>query len=143
MKKLKYCPILAQQCKHYKCANQTSRFFGEIQMKVILYLSILLPIFLIQVQASCKTTQPMPTAFANPGRGNCPIGYYSSGGACVPSSRGATYAFFNNGGNCPNGYYSSGKSCVASSASSCNAFYNNAGSCPIGYYSSGNSCVSN
>lgn len=93
--------------------------------------------------AECKNKQPLAIAFANPSGFSCPGGYYSSGGACVPSGPSLRYAFFNNGGSCPGGYYLSGKSCVASSAHSCYAFFNNNGSCPGGYYTSGNSCVSN
>lgn len=108
-------------------------------------ITILLVLFLTIQNAwsACNQPQPKASAFANPSTGNCPGGYYKSGGACVPSSASSRYAFFNDGGACPGGYYSSGDSCIAASDNSCYAFFNAGGSCPGGYYKSGNSCVSN
>ena len=94
-------------------------------------------------QAACNNPAPRASAFANPGNGSCPSGYYSSGAAWAPTSS-ARYAFSNpGGGSCPSGYYSSGAACVASSDNSCNAFFSGGGSCPSGYYSSGKSCAAN
>ena len=47
--------------------------------------------------------------------GGCPLGYYSSGGYCVPSSGGNTRgAIEKSGAGCPLGWYSSGGYCVKS-----------------------------
>ena len=106
--------------------------------------AILLISFSFLTQAACKDPAPRPSAFANPGGGSCPSGYYSSGSACTPSGSSTRYAFANpGGGSCPSGYYSSGNACVAVSDNSCNAFFSGGGSCPSGYYSSGKSCVAN
>jgi len=105
-------------------------------------LGIILTSFSFLAQAACKDPAPRPSAFANPGGGSCPSGYYASGSTCSPSGPSARYAFANpGGGSCPSGYYSSGNNCVASSDNSCNAFFSSGGSCPSGYYSSGKSCV--
>jgi hypothetical protein len=115
---------------------------SKIQVQKFLIAISLLGLSCI-VQAGCKNPSPRASAFANPGNGSCPSGYYSSGAACAPTSS-AKYAFANpGGGGCPSGYYSSGNACVASSDKSCNAFFSGGGSCPSGYYSSGKSCVAN
>ena len=47
--------------------------------------------------------------------GGCPLGYYSSGSYCVPSSTGNTRGAIEKSGNsCPLGWFSSGSYCVKS-----------------------------
>ena len=56
-----------------------------------------------------QPVQPLPKV------GGCPLGYYSSGGYCVPSSGGNTSGAIEKSGNgCPLGWYSSGGYCVKS-----------------------------
>jgi hypothetical protein len=56
-----------------------------------------------------QPVQPLPKV------GSCPLGYYSSGSYCVPSSGGNTKgAIEKSGRSCPLGYYSSGNYCVKS-----------------------------
>lgn len=47
--------------------------------------------------------------------GGCPLGYYSSGNYCVPSSSGNTRGAIEKSGNsCPLGFYASGNYCLSS-----------------------------
>jgi len=47
--------------------------------------------------------------------GSCPLGYYSSGDYCVPSSGGNSRGAIEKvGGDCSLGFYSSGDYCVSS-----------------------------
>ena len=47
--------------------------------------------------------------------GGCPLGYYSSGSYCVPSTSGNTRGAIEKSGNsCPLGWFSSGSYCVKS-----------------------------
>ena len=56
-----------------------------------------------------QPVQPLPKV------GGCPLGYYSSGGYCVPSSGGNTRgAIEKSGAGCPLGFYSSGNYCLSS-----------------------------
>jgi hypothetical protein len=78
-------------------------------------------------------------AQALPKVGTCPSGYYTSGGACVPSSSDPRPAL-PKVGTCPSGYYTSGDYCLASSGNARHAFPKT-GSCPSGYYTSGDYCL--
>jgi len=74
--------------------------------------------------------------------GGCPIGYYSSGGYCVPSSSGNTRGAIEKvGGGCPLGFYSSGSYCVSSPSNDREAIQKTGNGCPLGWYSSGGYCV--
>ena len=56
-----------------------------------------------------QPVQPLPKV------GSCPLGYYSSGGYCVPSSGGNTRgAIEKSGAGCPLGFYSSCNYCLSS-----------------------------
>jgi hypothetical protein len=60
---------------------------------------------------SVLAQQPVPPL---PRSGGCPLGYYSSGGYCVPSSGGNTRGALGKvGGGCPLGFYSSGNYCIS------------------------------
>ena len=74
--------------------------------------------------------------------GGCPIGYYSSGGYCVPSSGGNTRGAIEKvGGGCPLGFYASGNYCVSSPSNDNEAIEKTGKSCPLGWYSSSSYCV--
>ena len=56
-----------------------------------------------------QPVQPTPKV------GGCPLGYFSSGGYCVPSTGSNTRgAIEKRGAGCPLGWYSSGNYCVKS-----------------------------
>jgi len=74
--------------------------------------------------------------------GGCPLGYYSSGSYCVPSTSGDTRgAIEKSGSSCPLGFYSSGSYCLSSPNSNCEAIQKTGNSCPLGWFSSGSYCV--
>ena len=74
--------------------------------------------------------------------GSCPLGYYSSGGYCVPSSGGNTRgAIEKSGAGCPLGFYSSGNYCLSSPSNEREAIQKSGKGCPLGWYSSGSYCV--
>ena len=74
--------------------------------------------------------------------GGCPLGYYSSGGYCVPSSGGNTRgAIEKSGAGCPLGFYSSGNYCLSSPSNEREAIQKTGNSCPLGWFSSGSYCV--
>ena len=82
-----------------------------------------------------QPVQPLPKV------GSCPLGYYSSGSYCVPSSGGNTRGAIEKSGSCPLGFYSSGNYCVSSPSSNREAIQKTGNSCPLGYYGSGSYCV--
>jgi hypothetical protein len=83
-----------------------------------------------------QPVQPLPRS------GGCPLGYYSSGSYCVPSSGGNTPGAIEKvGGGCPLGFYSSGNYCVSSPSNDREAIQKTGKSCPLGWYSSSNYCV--
>ena len=82
-----------------------------------------------------QPVQPLPKV------GSCPLGYYSSGSYCVPSSGGNTRGAIEKSGGCPLGFYSSGNYCVSSPSSNREAIQKTGNSCPLGYYGSGSYCV--
>ena len=82
-----------------------------------------------------QPVQPLPKV------GSCPLGYYSSGGYCVPSSGGNSRGAIEKSGSCPLGFYSSGNYCVSSPSSNREAIQKTGNSCPLGYYGSGSYCV--
>ncbi|MCP9778396.1 hypothetical protein [Cyanobium sp. Tous-M-B4] len=74
--------------------------------------------------------------------GGCPLGYYSSGSYCVPSTSGNTRGAIEKSGNsCPLGFYSSGNYCLSSPSNEREAIQKTGKSCPLGWYSSGNYCA--
>jgi len=74
--------------------------------------------------------------------GGCPLGYYSSGSYCVPSSGGNTRGAIEKvGGGCPLGFYSSGNYCLSSPSNEREAIQKSGKGCPLGWYSSGGYCV--
>ena len=74
--------------------------------------------------------------------GGCPLGYYSSGSYCVPSSTGNTRGAIEKSGNsCPLGFYSSGNYCLSSPSNEREAIQKTGKSCPLGWFSSGSYCV--
>ena len=83
-----------------------------------------------------QPVQPLPKV------GSCPLGYYSSGGYCVPSSGGNTRgAIEKREAGCPLGFYSSGSYCVSSPSNDREAIQKSGNGCPLGWYSSGGYCV--
>ncbi|QPN70016.1 hypothetical protein [Synechococcus sp. CBW1108] len=83
-----------------------------------------------------QSVEPLPKV------GGCPLGYYSSGGYCVPSSGGNTRGAIEKvGGGCPLGFYSSGNYCVSSPSNDQEAIPKTGNSCPLGWYSSSGYCV--
>jgi hypothetical protein len=83
-----------------------------------------------------QPVQPLPKV------GGCPLGYYSSGSYCVPSSGGNTRGAIEKvGGGCPLGFYSSGNYCVSSPSNDREAIQKTGNSCPLGWFSSGSYCV--
>ena len=83
-----------------------------------------------------QPVQPLPKV------GGCPLGYYSSGDYCVPSSGGNTRgAIEQSGAGCPLGFYSSGSYCVSSPSNEREAIQKSGKGCPLGWYSSGGYCV--
>ena len=74
--------------------------------------------------------------------GGCPLGYFSSGGYCVPSSSGHTRGAIEKSGNsCPVGFYASGNYCLSSPSNQREAIQKTGNSCPLGWFSSGTYCV--
>jgi len=83
-----------------------------------------------------QPVQPLPRS------GGCPLGYYSSGSYCVPSTSGNTRGAIEKTGNsCPLGFYSLGNYCHSSSSKDRVAIQKTGKSCPLGWLSSGNYCV--
>ena len=83
-----------------------------------------------------QPVQPLPKV------GGCPLGYYSSGGYCVPSSGGNTRgAIEKSGAGCPLGFYSSGDYCLSSPSNEREAIQKTGKRCPLGWYPSGGYCV--
>ena len=63
----------------------------------------------------CSTAVAQQPVRPLPKLGGCPLGYYSSGGYCVPSKGSNTRgAIEKSGAGCPLGWYSSGGYCVKS-----------------------------
>ena len=76
--------------------------------------------------------------------GSCPLGYYSSGSYCVPSSSGNPRgAIEKSGSSCPLGFYSSSGYCLSSPSNNREAIQKTGHSCPLGWYSSSSYCVKN
>ena len=74
-----------------------------------------------------QPVQPLPKI------GGCPLGYYSSGGYCVPSSGGNTSgAIEKSGAGCPLGFYSSGNYCLSSPSNDREAIQKSGKGCPLG-----------
>ena len=82
-----------------------------------------------------QPVQPLPKV------GSCPLGYYSSGGYCVPSSGGNSRGAIEREAGCPLGFYSSGSYCVSSPSNYREAIQKTGNGCPLGWYSSGGYCV--
>ncbi len=74
--------------------------------------------------------------------GSCPLGYYSSGDYCVPSSGGNSRGAIEKvGSGCPLGFYSSGNYCVSSPSNDREVIQKTGRGCPLGWYSTGDYCV--
>jgi len=76
--------------------------------------------------------------------GGCPLGYYSSGSYCVPSSSGNTRgAIEKTGSSCPLGFYASSNYCISSSSNNREVLQKTGQlHCrQTGWYSSGGYCV--
>ena len=83
-----------------------------------------------------QPVQPTPKV------GGCPLGYYSSGGYCVPSKGSNTRgAIEKSGAGCPLGFYSSGNYCISSPSNEREAIQKTGKRCPLGWYPSGGYCV--
>jgi hypothetical protein len=94
--------------------------------------------FLSSEVVAQQPVRPLPKV------GGCPLGYYSSGSYCVPSSSGNTRgAIEKNGNSCPLGFYSSGNYCLSSPSNEREAIQKTGKSCPLGWFSSGSYCVKN
>jgi hypothetical protein len=106
-------------------------------MKTLFTVAVLAPLTLAlgSIALAQQPVQPLPKV------GSCPLGYYSSGGYCVPSSGGNTRGAIEKSGSCPLGFYSSGSYCVSSPSSNREAIQKTGNSCPLGYYGSGSYCV--
>jgi hypothetical protein len=94
-----------------------------------------LTLALTQASGSALAQQPVRPL---PKVGGCPLGYYSSGSYCVPSSSGNTRGAIEKTGNgCPLGFYSSGNYCLSSPSNNREAIQKTGKSCPLGWFSSG------
>ncbi|WP_197149647.1 hypothetical protein [Synechococcus sp. CBW1108] len=105
-----------------------------------IWLSVAAALSLLSVMGSTalaqQPVQPLPRS------GGCPLGYYSSGGYCVPSSGGNNRGAIEKvGGGCPLGFYSSGNYCVSSPSNDREVIQKTGKGCPLGWYSSGGYCV--
>jgi hypothetical protein len=79
-----------------------------------------------------------------PKQGSCPLGYFTSGGYCVPSRAvNPGGAIQKSGSSCPLGFYSSGNYCVTNPSNGREAIQKTGSSCPLGWFSSGSYCVKN
>jgi hypothetical protein len=101
-------------------------------------ISFFITVLLVLIPTGALAEQPVQPL---PKVGSCPLGYYSSGGYCVPSSGGNTRGAIEKSGSCPLGFYSSGNYCVSSPSSNREAIQKTGNSCPLGYYGSGSYCV--
>ena len=94
---------------------------------------------LIAIGASAWAKQPVRPL---PKVGGCPLGYYSSGGYCVPSKGGNTRgAIEKSGSSCPLGFYTAGGYCVNSPSNNHEAIQKSGSNCPLGWFTSGDYCV--
>jgi hypothetical protein len=82
-----------------------------------------------------QPVQPLPKV------GSCPLGYYSSGGYCVPSSGGNSRGAIEKSGSCPLGFYSSGNYCLSSPSNNRQVIEKNGRSCPLAWTSLVNYCA--
>jgi hypothetical protein len=102
--------------------------------------SLLIPLALAALAAGSSLAQqpvrPLPKL------GGCPLGYYSSGSYCVPSSGSNTRGAIEKSGNgCPLGFYASGNYCLSSPSNEREAIQKTGNACPLGWFSSGSYCV--
>lgn len=96
----------------------------------------LLMVLLAPAAMAQQRVQPLPKV------GSCPLGYYTSGGYCVPSRSGNPRGAIEKSGNsCPLGFTSSGSYCVSSPSNDREAIQRQGTSCPLGWTSSGSYCV--
>ncbi|NDE38640.1 MAG: hypothetical protein EB070_08940 [Synechococcaceae bacterium WBA_2_066] len=98
------------------------------------YLLALAPALAAGILVAQQPVQPLPKV------GSCPLGYYSSGSYCVPSSGGNTRGAIEKNGSCPLGFYSSGNYCVSSPSNNRQVIQKTGNTCPLGWSSSGNYC---
>lgn len=88
----------------------------------------------LQISHAAQELQAQPV----PKTGNCPSGYSSSGGYCVPG-RSAHYAIEKRT-SCASGYSTSGDYCLA--GNNAKLAIHKEGGCPSGWTASGNYCLS-
>ena len=82
-----------------------------------------------------QPVQPLPKV------GGCPLGYYSSGGYCVPTKSGNTRGVIEKSGNsCPLGFYSSGNYCVSNPTNNPETIKKQGNSGPLGRFSNRPPC---
>jgi hypothetical protein len=86
----------------------------------------------ISLAAQELQAQPIPKI------GNCPSGYSSSGGYCVPGK--SSHYAIEKRGSCASGYSTSGDYCLA--GNNAKLAIHKEGSCPSGWSASGNYCLS-
>ncbi len=101
-------------------------------------------LFLIAASSAffCSTTQAQQPIRPITKTGSCPLGYYSSGNYCVPSSSGKTRgAIEKSSSSCPLGFFSSGNYCLSSPSNEREAIQKTGSSCPLGWFSSGSYCL--
>ena len=90
----------------------------------------------------CSTTLAQQPIRPIPKTGSCPLGHYSSGNYCVPSSSGNTRgAIEKSSSSCPLGFFSSGNYCLSSPSNEREAIQKTGSSCPLGWFSSGSFCL--
>lgn len=95
-----------------------------------------LPLLSLTSAWSQQPVRPLPKI------GSCPLGYYSSGAYCVPSSSGHTRGALEKVGNsCPLGFYTSGAYCLSGASQNREAIHKQGSSCPLGWYTSGSYCL--
>lgn len=99
----------------------------------VVFAPLLLPL------ASALSQQPVRPL---PKIGSCPLGYYSSGAYCVPSTNSHTRGAIEKvGSSCPLGFYTSGAYCLSGASQNREAILKQGSSCPLGWYTSGQYCL--
>ena len=116
-----------------------SRLLDEIAKPPAMRKHFLLGAWILLMTGTALAQQPVQPL---PKVGSCPLGYYSSGGYCVPSSGGNSRgAIEKREAGCPLGFYSSGNYCLSSPSNDREAIQKSGKGCPLGWYSSGGYCV--
>ena len=114
---------------------------GGAAERVMVRLKVLLGLLAVAAAAAAAALAQQPVQ-PQPQVGSCPLGYYSSGGYCLPSANGNTRGAIEMTGNsCSLGFYASGNDCVSSTSSKREAISKIGQSCPLGWFSSGSYCL--